>query len=104
YSFMFWIIFFFFSSRRRHTIFSRDWSSDVCSSDLERVDEEVGGAGLHRAGGVARGALRPRVRVGPRHREDRESVERVPRQLGERSEERRVGKEGKVGRWSEQYG
>src|SRR5690606_39848214 len=23
-----------FSSRRRHTIFSRDWSSDVCSSDL----------------------------------------------------------------------
>src|SRR6266511_5465002 len=27
--------FFFFSSRRRHTRFSRDWSSDVCSSDLE---------------------------------------------------------------------
>src|SRR5690606_3247184 len=26
--------FFFFSSRRRHTRFSRDWSSDVCSSDL----------------------------------------------------------------------
>src|SRR5436309_5090045 len=25
---------FFFSSQRRHTIFSRDWSSDVCSSDL----------------------------------------------------------------------
>src|SRR5690606_40478695 len=25
----------FFSSRRRHTRFSRDWSSDVCSSDLE---------------------------------------------------------------------
>src|SRR5690606_3156570 len=25
---------FFFSSRRRHTCFSRDWSSDVCSSDL----------------------------------------------------------------------
>src|SRR5690606_40502832 len=25
---------FFFSSRRRHTTFSRDWSSDVCSSDL----------------------------------------------------------------------
>src|SRR5690606_40655552 len=30
--------FFFFSSRRRHTRFSRDWSSDVCSSDLDRVD------------------------------------------------------------------
>src|SRR5690606_39763399 len=27
--------FFFFSSRRRHTRFSRDWSSDVCSSDLK---------------------------------------------------------------------
>src|SRR5256884_4017912 len=29
--------FFFFSSRRRHTRCSRDWSSDVCSSDLPRV-------------------------------------------------------------------
>src|SRR5436309_3102505 len=29
--------FFFFSSRRRHTIFSRDWSSNVCSSDLAEV-------------------------------------------------------------------
>src|SRR2546421_7128252 len=28
-------IFFFFSSRRRHTRSDRDWSSDVCSSDLE---------------------------------------------------------------------
>src|SRR3712207_3438108 len=28
-------IFFFFSSRRRHTRYWRDWSSDVCSSDLE---------------------------------------------------------------------
>src|SRR5690606_40552523 len=28
---------FFFSSRRRHTRFSRDWSSDVCSSDLARI-------------------------------------------------------------------
>src|SRR2546422_3214065 len=30
--------FFFFSSRRRHTRCSRDWSSDVCSSDLTEVD------------------------------------------------------------------
>src|SRR5690606_40765153 len=30
------LFFFFFSSRRRHTRFSRDWSSDVCSSDLNR--------------------------------------------------------------------
>src|SRR5690606_754083 len=29
---------FFFSSRRRHTRFSRDWSSDVCSSDLRVLD------------------------------------------------------------------
>src|SRR5216684_6162175 len=29
--------FFFFSSRRRHTRCSRDWSSDVCSSDLGSV-------------------------------------------------------------------
>src|SRR2546422_8477930 len=29
------VFFFFFSSRRRHTRCSRDWSSDVCSSDLE---------------------------------------------------------------------
>src|SRR2546429_4483781 len=29
--------FFFFSSRRRHTRCSRDWSSDVCSSDLSLV-------------------------------------------------------------------
>src|SRR5699024_9601156 len=28
------ILFFFFSSRRRHTRSKRDWSSDVCSSDL----------------------------------------------------------------------
>src|SRR5690606_39695340 len=30
----FYVFCFFFSSRRRHTRFSRDWSSDVCSSDL----------------------------------------------------------------------
>src|SRR3712207_7092134 len=30
------IFFFFFSSRRRHTRYWRDWSSDVCSSDLVR--------------------------------------------------------------------
>ena len=29
-------IFFFFSSRRRHTRFTSDWSSDVCSSDLTK--------------------------------------------------------------------
>src|SRR2546429_804580 len=33
----FLVYFFFFSSRRRHTRCSRDWSSDVCSSDLRSV-------------------------------------------------------------------
>src|SRR5256884_6719841 len=46
-------LFFFFSSRRRHTRCSRDWSSDVCSSDLvgparlevhqEKVGDGIGG-------------------------------------------------------------
>src|SRR6266481_7022439 len=31
------LILFFFSSRRRHTRWNCDWSSDVCSSDLERL-------------------------------------------------------------------
>src|SRR5690606_39545449 len=44
-------LFFFFSSRRRHTRFSRDWSSDVCSSDLSPFRSPVkgcvgGGAGV----------------------------------------------------------
>src|SRR5690625_375632 len=39
-------MFFFFSSRRRHTRWPRDWSSDVCSSDLcvrtaEEQDKEL---------------------------------------------------------------
>src|SRR5690606_39364806 len=47
---------FFFSSRRRHTRFSRDWSSDVCSSDLlfgeslgDRPDPLRGGTFVCRA-------------------------------------------------------
>src|SRR5215813_4615369 len=35
-------VFFFFSSRRRHTRCGRDWSSDVCSSDL--IVAALGGA------------------------------------------------------------
>src|SRR5699024_11638782 len=31
------LFFFFFSSRRRHTRSKRDWSSDVCSSDLASI-------------------------------------------------------------------
>src|SRR6266702_7935573 len=36
--------FFFFSSRRRHTRWPRDWSSDVCSSDLYPLRRAVTGA------------------------------------------------------------
>src|SRR5437016_9819274 len=36
YYFFLYFFFFFFSSRRRHTRLVSDWSSDVCSSDLER--------------------------------------------------------------------
>src|SRR2546430_17508724 len=49
------MLLFFFSSRRRHTIFDCDWSSDVCSSDLHAgaggqvsvlfVGDVVGGIG-----------------------------------------------------------
>src|SRR3712207_9173050 len=35
-------VFFFFSSRRRHTRYWRDWSSDVCSSDLWRPGSRRG--------------------------------------------------------------
>src|SRR3712207_9086512 len=49
---------FFFSSRRRHTRYWRDWSSDVCSSDL------LGGDVLPVAAAAAPG---PAVRAGPRH-------------------------------------
>src|SRR6266508_5807365 len=33
--------FFFFSSRRRHTRWPRDWSSDVCSSDLDPARRDI---------------------------------------------------------------
>src|SRR5215475_9159393 len=61
------MLFFFFSSRRRHTRFSRDWSSDVCSSDLPRDGTVLGvrplaaPCGPGRGGAlVARAARRPR--------------------------------------------
>src|SRR5215203_568587 len=42
------MFFFFFSSRRRHTRYWRDWSSDVCSSDLERMVADVASPGAER--------------------------------------------------------
>src|SRR2546422_11229468 len=35
------LFFFFFSSRRRHTRCSRDWSSDVCSSDVQGLASTI---------------------------------------------------------------
>src|SRR5215510_16117363 len=64
--------FFFFSSRRRHTRWPRDWSSDVCSSDLHREP----------------GHADPGQRVQCRAR-----IDRVEAEARRRSEERRVGKE-----------
>src|SRR5207253_5464653 len=66
--------FFFFSSRRRHTRWPRDWSSDVCSSDL--LDPHGLELGLVLA-----------VHVGL------PLVDHVERLGALRSEERRVGKE-----------
>src|SRR5690625_7584254 len=67
------LAFFFFSSRRRHTRWPRDWSSDVCSSDLPARLGWVDGSAIE-----------------------------VPRALTQqrRSEERRVGKECRT-RWGE---
>src|SRR5439155_4229839 len=44
------VFFFFFSSRRRHTRWPRDWSSDVCSSDLTLSSDTVWRK-THRTGG-----------------------------------------------------
>src|SRR5690625_6124137 len=44
---------FFFSSRRRHTRWPRDWSSDVCSSDLVFHLGVGGGLGTTPLGGLA---------------------------------------------------
>src|SRR5437879_7798240 len=50
-------LFFFFSSRRRHTRYIGDWSSDVCSSDLPRSRDCVGQAQGHAAGVGATGVV-----------------------------------------------
>src|SRR5437868_14415434 len=84
---------FFFSSRRRHTRSKRDWSSDVCSSDLAAA-YDLTKAGhkvtifeaADRVGGLAAG-----------FRDDNWDWELE--KYYHRSEERRVGKEGGSG-WS----
>src|SRR5439155_7026691 len=92
---------FFFSSRRRHTRWPRDWSSDVCSSDLP---QPAGGAELrHLFEKVVVGVEEERQARG--EGVDREAAgeravdvgERVREREGDRSEERRVGKECRAG-------
>src|SRR5690606_39450203 len=86
---------FFFSSRRRHTRFSRDWSSDVCSSDLhqqfgqaldqiETASDQPLVEKLQFVGQIA-----DRTNLG----HARAALERVQVAQQGRSEERRVGKE-----------
>src|SRR5207247_7516698 len=99
------LFFFFFSSRRRHTRSTRDWSSDVCSSDLRKcglgVGERGGGGREARgAGGAAPGHMNGRAheREGARRAETAKSrtfeqlVYLHDEFLQKRSEERRVGK------------
>src|SRR5690606_40728672 len=47
----------FFSSRRRHTRFSRDWSSDVCSSDLIAISSNGLGNAISQISGRSEEAL-----------------------------------------------
>src|SRR5256884_1301998 len=88
---------FFFSSRRRHTRCSRDWSSDVCSSDLEgRGVGWVERSEAHRGGGRpfqrwASQSLDPPYAFIPPPLLN--AVGTAPSALPSRSEERRVGEE-----------
>src|SRR5215211_4928988 len=55
------LFFFFFSSRRRHTRSLCDWSSDVCSSDLDLISQASGGTygglGVHAELRLGRGMM-----------------------------------------------
>src|SRR5947199_6460099 len=89
---------FFFSSRRRHTRCLSDWSSDVCSSDLEEV--------LRWTQQIRKGSTRLAILqlVSERERYGYEIVMSIRnRTNGGRSEERRVGKEWRSGGWVYTY-
>src|SRR5439155_18742198 len=98
---------FFFSSRRRHTRWPRDWSSDVCSSDLNTargalVDENVLVRALQE--GWIAGAAVDAFAVEPLPADH--ALRKAPNVLLTphlaRSEERRVGKECRSG-WSREH-
>src|SRR5205085_7383799 len=89
---------FFFSSRRRHTRFDCDWSSDVCSSDLLHVPNQVRQAELHQHPELAQVAAIGAEMITPEHaleflpQHGNQHVGGARRVDLERSEERRVGK------------
>src|SRR2546430_9511691 len=94
---------FFFSSRRRHTRFDCDWSSDVCSSDLTYLSS-IGVKPEEHKGFFGIGAKPPTY--GPYTEEQMARNERqflteyrTALKQQNRSEERRVGKECRS-RWS----
>src|SRR5256886_5101021 len=93
-----WLFVFFFSSRRRHTRFDCDWSSDVCSSDLSATATLAlcGRQALKGLDGTRfeKGAMGGSPFAGTLRQAS------VQQDLaGRRSEERRVGKECRS-RWS----
>src|SRR5690606_40674670 len=99
-------VLFFFSSRRRHTRFSRDWSSDVCSSDLVRriikVEGPVVGGYVHSNNKIASVVA---LTAGNEElaRDIAMHVAAVNPRIGKRSEERRVGKGRRAELWSGRY-
>src|SRR3712207_8833214 len=73
------LIVFFFSSRRRHTRYWRDWSSDVCSSDLVPASADLGQHAPQGRQGRRAGAVP--LDEGTRVREERADLD--GRQVGE---------------------
>src|SRR5438874_9420970 len=95
--------FFFFSSRRRHTRSLRDWSSDVCSSDLNFVgvnDEEIGRMATEHL--IDMGCRKIAHIGGPGISTAIGRLLGYRKALQKRSEERRVGKECRY-RWSPEH-
>src|SRR3989442_10998734 len=93
--------FFFFSSRRRHTRCGRDWSSDVCSSDLINTDAMTPAwvCFSHKPEDIARDAYAGLIVDGKRLFEHDALINGNFEVIVSRSEERRVGKECRS-RWS----
>src|SRR5204862_5868808 len=79
------LFFFFFSSRRRHTRSLRDWSSDVCSSDLYPVERTL------LVSGILDSAMHSHAADGKPIETPHLEFAYSPQDF--RSEERRVGKE-----------